>query len=82
LEKVGIVYDHLYYFMAVWYGLWSFGIFFPFWYVWTKKDLATLLHTTLEWCVIKSCRLSYIRLYEWPDKASCVAWRLFSSHCL
>jgi hypothetical protein len=22
--------------------LWSFGIFFPFWYVWTKKNLATL----------------------------------------
>jgi hypothetical protein len=21
--------------------LWSFGIFFPFWYVWTKKNLAT-----------------------------------------
>jgi hypothetical protein len=23
--------------------MWSFGIFFPFWYVWTKKNLATLL---------------------------------------
>jgi hypothetical protein len=29
--------------MAVWYSLWSFGIFFPFWYVWTKENLATLL---------------------------------------
>jgi hypothetical protein len=28
--------------MAVWYGLWSFGIFFPIWYVWIKKKLATL----------------------------------------
>jgi hypothetical protein len=28
--------------MAVWYSLWSFGIFFPLWYVWTKKNLATL----------------------------------------
>jgi hypothetical protein len=28
--------------MAVWYSLWSFGIFFQFWYVWTKKNLATL----------------------------------------
>jgi hypothetical protein len=28
--------------MAFWYGLWSFGIFFTFWYVWTKKNLATL----------------------------------------
>jgi hypothetical protein len=29
--------------MAVSYSLWSFGIFFPFWYVWTKKHLATLV---------------------------------------
>jgi hypothetical protein len=28
--------------MAVWYSLWSFGIFFPFWNVLTKKNLATL----------------------------------------
>jgi hypothetical protein len=28
--------------MAVWCRLWSFGIFFPFWYVLTKKNLATL----------------------------------------
>jgi uncharacterized RDD family membrane protein YckC len=28
--------------MASWYSLWSFVIFFPFWYVWTKKNLATL----------------------------------------
>jgi hypothetical protein len=24
-------------FTAVWYKLWSFGIFFPFWYGWTNK---------------------------------------------
>jgi hypothetical protein len=29
--------------MAVWYNLWSFGIYFPFWYVWTKKNLATIV---------------------------------------
>jgi hypothetical protein len=29
--------------MAVWCSLWSFGIFFPFWYVWTKKNLATMV---------------------------------------
>jgi hypothetical protein len=29
--------------MAVWFSLWSFGMLFPFWYVWTKKNLATLL---------------------------------------
>jgi hypothetical protein len=28
--------------MAVWCSLWSFGIFFPFWYVLTEKNLATL----------------------------------------
>jgi hypothetical protein len=28
--------------MAIWCSLWSFGIFFPFWYFWTKKNLATL----------------------------------------
>jgi hypothetical protein len=31
----------------VWYNVWPFGIvcgiFFPFWYVWSKKNLATLL---------------------------------------
>jgi hypothetical protein len=25
-----------------WYSLWSFVIFLPIWYVWTKKNLATL----------------------------------------
>jgi hypothetical protein len=29
-------------FMVVWYSLWWFGIFIPFWYVSTKKNLATL----------------------------------------
>jgi hypothetical protein len=49
MENVGIFYDQLEYFTAIWYSLWPFGIvcrhlvFFPFWYVWTKKNLATLL---------------------------------------
>jgi hypothetical protein len=34
--------------MAVWFSLWSFGIFFPFWYFWTKKSLATLLRLALK----------------------------------
>jgi hypothetical protein len=50
MEKVGIFYDHLEYFTVIWYILgpfgivpmWPFGIFFPFWYVETKKNLATL----------------------------------------
>jgi hypothetical protein len=51
MENVVILYDHLEYFEAIWYNLrpfgihslWSFDIFFPFWYVWTKINLATLL---------------------------------------
>jgi hypothetical protein len=39
---IWIFFGHLVYFMAIWYSLYSFGIFFPFWYVWTKKNLATL----------------------------------------
>jgi hypothetical protein len=34
---------HLVSYKAVWYSLRSFGKFFPFWYVWTKKNLATLI---------------------------------------
>jgi hypothetical protein len=37
--------------MALSYILWSFGIFFPFWYVVTKKNLATLESSVLT----KSC---------------------------
>jgi hypothetical protein len=50
IENVVIFYDHLEYFTAIWYHLQPFGIvcghlvyFFPFWYVWTKKNLATLI---------------------------------------
>jgi hypothetical protein len=51
MENVDIFYDrmeyvrcgHVLHFMAVRYSLWSFGIFFPFCYVWAKKNLATLL---------------------------------------
>jgi hypothetical protein len=47
MENVGILYDHLEYFTAVCYSLWSFGIFFPIWYVWIKKNLATLICLTV-----------------------------------
>jgi hypothetical protein len=34
--------------------LWSFGkVFFPFWYVWTKKNLATLVPTYLCICTVE-----------------------------
>jgi hypothetical protein len=50
MENVRIFYVHLEYFTAIWYILWPFcivcghmvGILFPIWYVWTKKNLATL----------------------------------------
>jgi hypothetical protein len=42
MVNVGIFYDHLVKFMAIWYSLWSSVIFFPIWYVWIKKNLATL----------------------------------------
>jgi hypothetical protein len=53
MEIVGLFYDHLeyftaiwyMYFMAIWYSLWSLGIFFPIWYVWINKNLATLIDT-------------------------------------
>jgi hypothetical protein len=49
METIVIYYDHLKYFSVTWYNLWPFGIvcshisLFPFWYVWTMKNLATLL---------------------------------------
>jgi hypothetical protein len=46
MENVYIFYDHLEYFMAIWYNLCQFGIvcghLVNFWYLWTKKILATL----------------------------------------
>jgi hypothetical protein len=35
-------------FNAVWCSVWSFGISFPFWYVWTKKNLATLVKGRMQ----------------------------------
>jgi hypothetical protein len=43
MEVVGLGFGHLVYFMGIWYILWQFGIFFPFWYV-VPKNLATLQH--------------------------------------
>jgi hypothetical protein len=49
IENVVTFYGHLEYFTAIWYNLQPFGIvcghfgiFLPFWHVWTKKYLATL----------------------------------------
>jgi hypothetical protein len=52
--------------MVIWYNLWPFGIvcghllyFFPFWYVWTKKNLATLTLNRTVCCAVtdRYCRL-------------------------
>jgi hypothetical protein len=64
MENVGIFYDHLEYFTAIWYNLWLFGVscghlvyFFPFWYVLTGKNLATLLRVMIlcncDFCVAR-----------------------------
>jgi hypothetical protein len=43
-----VVYGHFLYVMAIWYSLWSLGYIFPFWYVWVKKNLATLVSRVLR----------------------------------
>jgi hypothetical protein len=49
MENVGIFYDYLKSFTAISHNLWPFGIvccllvyIFTLWYVWTKKNLATM----------------------------------------
>jgi hypothetical protein len=37
MKIFGIFYGHLVYFVAVWYILWLFGMFYPFWYVVPRK---------------------------------------------
>jgi hypothetical protein len=43
---VYFTYCHLVYFVAIWYSLKLFGIFFPFLVFYTKKKLAALNKTT------------------------------------
>jgi hypothetical protein len=45
LDPFGLFYGHWKYFMAIWYILWSFGIFPPVLVSCTKKNLATLRGT-------------------------------------
>jgi hypothetical protein len=62
MVNVGIFYDQLEYFMAIWYSLWSFVIFFPIWNVCTKKNLATLIHASLRNCFWNSRRSRVVRV--------------------
>jgi hypothetical protein len=43
MEDVGIFYGHLVNFPAIWYILWSLGVFPPFWYIVLRKIWQTLL---------------------------------------
>jgi hypothetical protein len=43
MENVGIFYGHLVSFKAIWYILWSFGIYFPVLVCCSKKNLTTLI---------------------------------------
>jgi hypothetical protein len=61
-DHFAIFYDHLEYFIAFWYG-------FTFWYVWTKKNLATL---AVQCCTIgiqvpqRNILNMYAILFRWP----------------
>jgi hypothetical protein len=72
-EKSFNIFDHLEYFTAIWYNLLPFGIFcgrlvyvfFPYWYVWPKKNLATLIQTSHMYCQLFNCRPT-ITHDHWP----------------
>jgi hypothetical protein len=49
--------------MAFWYSLLSFGIFFTFWYVWTKKNLAT--RNGYDKAIIFSAAACVGQFYTW-----------------
>jgi hypothetical protein len=56
----------------VWYNLWQFGIicchlvyFFPFWYVWTKENLATLVRRR---ALISQTIFSQIYCFSWSER--------------
>jgi hypothetical protein len=56
MEDVGIFYGHMIYFTTIWYiylvaisfHSWLLGIFFPFWFVVPRKNLATLCSTKIR----------------------------------
>jgi hypothetical protein len=86
MKNVVIFYDRSEYFMAirhnVWqfgrYSLWSFGIFFAFWYVGTQKNLATMRSSRREisiswkcflmWSHVQIVGLSFIRSTDFNKK--------------
>jgi hypothetical protein len=69
---------HLVYFVVIWYILWSFGIFFPFWICCTKKNLATLF-LALK-CLTHHHYYVEIDPGKHGDKT--LFWCLFEMHCM
>jgi hypothetical protein len=68
MKNVGIFYAHLEYFRlfgthryftTVWYKFWSFGVFFPIWYVVPEKNQATLSKSAILICEIKFASRKY-----------------------
>jgi hypothetical protein len=42
MDDFGLLYGHLVYFVTIWYIVWLFGTFYPFFVRCTKTNLATL----------------------------------------
>jgi hypothetical protein len=56
--------------MSVCYKLWSFGIFFTLWYVWTKKKLATLMvqDNVVECARVALPRMKMMFIFDWAGE--------------
>jgi hypothetical protein len=54
LRPLCLFYGQIVYFMAIWYIMWSFGIFFPVWVYCTEKNLATLI--SMSTCLYQKLR--------------------------
>jgi hypothetical protein len=69
LWPFGKFYNHLVYFMAIWYILWEFGQFSTVLVCCTKKNLATLVLTTLFFLRIPFLTNSFFPLAYLPIEA-------------
>jgi hypothetical protein len=61
----GTFYGHLVYFIAIWYILWSFGIFDPFLVYCANKNLATLVHIAKHFFVCSLKNKTFYRVSVW-----------------
>jgi hypothetical protein len=87
VENVGIFHDHLENFTSTWRILWPFDtvcchlVYFPlFWYVWTKKNLATLVNrdffaaTAAQNDFVANQNVLTCRAWEKLEKVRSKAW--------